>query len=169
MKRTITIGDKYKALMSYYEMNYDKDEFNHLITKLLISYKKMKGKDIDIIMLADLMENYDVNIFDFMSYISSCKKNDNPKEDLSEMVIDTDLTKSNKREEGLKKASDLIKEKYDAKNKEKSNIFLEKFEENKTSEKIEENNDYNSILDMKPNNIKSNNFAPILDLGIDLS
>ena len=178
MKRTITIGDKYKALMNYYEMNYDKDEFNHLITKLLISYEKMKGKDIDIIMLTDLMENYDVNIFDFMSYISTCKKIENQKEDYSEIIVDTDSIKAKKREEVSIKTSNLIEGKKNISIKEKDNISLgiseenkinEKVQENKISEKVEESNSNKTILDTESSNTKSNNFAPILSLGIDLT
>lgn len=70
MKKTIQIADKYKPLMDYYDEKFDKEEFNHFITKLLITYKKMKDKNIDLITFSELIEFYDVDIIDLIKIIS---------------------------------------------------------------------------------------------------
>lgn len=70
MQRTIQIGDKYKPLMDYYSEQFDKEEFNVFITKLLVAYKKMKDKKIDLITLSELIEPYDVNIIDLIKLIT---------------------------------------------------------------------------------------------------
>lgn len=70
MRRTIQIGDKYKPLMDYYSEKFDKEEFNIFITKLLIAYKKMKDKNIDLITFAELVEPYDIDIIDLIKLIS---------------------------------------------------------------------------------------------------
>lgn len=70
MRKTIQIGDKYKPLMDYYSEQFDREEFNIFITKLLISYKKMKDKNIDLITFSELIEPYDVDIIDLIKLIT---------------------------------------------------------------------------------------------------
>lgn len=70
MQRTIQIGNKYKPLMDYYSEQFDKEEFNVFITRLLVAYKKMKDKKIDLITFSELIEPYDVNIIDLIKLVT---------------------------------------------------------------------------------------------------
>lgn len=73
MRKTIQIGDKYKPLMEYYNSQFDREEFNVFFIKILIAYKKMKDKNIDLIMLSDLIEPYDIDIVQLLKIIDNAK------------------------------------------------------------------------------------------------
>lgn len=73
MRKTIQIGDKYKPLMEYYNSQFDREEFNVFFIKILIAYKKMKDKNIDLIMLSDIIEPYDIDIVQLLKIIDNAK------------------------------------------------------------------------------------------------
>lgn len=87
MRKTIQIGDKYKTLMEYYNSQFDREEFNVFFIKILIAYKKMKDKNIDLIMLSDIIEPYDIDIVQLLKIIDNAKPS---------KTIDTSLKKETK-------------------------------------------------------------------------
>ena len=87
MRKTIQIGDKYKPLMEYYNSQFDREEFNVFFIKILIAYKKMKDKNIDLIMLSDIIEPYDIDIVQLLKIIDNAKPS---------KTIDTSLKKETK-------------------------------------------------------------------------
>lgn len=87
MQRTIQIGDKYKPLMDYYSGLFDKEEFNVFFTQLLIAYKKMKDKNIDLITFSELVEPYDIDIIDLIKLVT-----ENAERKEQEMVSNNEMT-----------------------------------------------------------------------------
>jgi hypothetical protein len=146
MQRTIQIGDKYKPLMDYYSEQFDKEEFNVFITKLLIAYKKMKDKNIDLITFSELIEPYDVDIIDLIKLITENTSLSNITPSMDGIVI-TQTSDSDDKQEVLEtQDSKIIK--MGNKHRELNNNNGKETQSNHT-DKI------------------SNN--PILNLGIDLS
>lgn len=144
MRRTIQIGDKYKPLMDYYSEKFDKEEFNVFITKLLIAYKKMKDKNIDLITFAELIEPYDIDIIDLIKLITeNAELKTVPNAD---SIIITKASSFDKQEVPEAQNSKVI----NIENKNRKSIS----DENKE----EQHNSTNTVAD-----------NPILRLGIDLS
>lgn len=144
MRRTIQIGDKYKPLMDYYSEKFDKEEFNVFITKLLIAYKKMKDKNIDLIIFAELIEPYDIDIIDLIKLIT---ENAELKTALNaDSIMITKTSSFDKQEVPEVQNSKAI----NIENKNRKSIS----DENKE----EQHNSANTVAD-----------NPILRLGIDLS
>ncbi len=144
MRRTIQIGDKYKPLMDYYSEKFDKEEFNVFITKLLIAYKKMKDKNIDLIIFAELIEPYDIDIIDLIKLITeNAELKTAPNAD---SIMITKTSSFDKQEVPEVQNSKVI----NIKNKNRKSIS----DENKE----EQHNSANTVAD-----------NPILRLGIDLS
>lgn len=144
MRRTIQIGDKYKPLMDYYSEKFDKEEFNVFITKLLIAYKKMKDKNIDLITFAELIEPYDIDIIDLIKLIT---ENAELKTALNaDSIMITKTSSFDKQEVPEVQNSKAI----NIENKNRKSIS----DENKE----EQHNSANTVAD-----------NPILRLGIDLS
>lgn len=144
MRRTIQIGDKYKPLMDYYSEKFDKEEFNVFITKLLIAYKKMKDKNIDLITFAELIEPYDIDIIDLIKLIA---ENAELKTALNtDSIMITKTSSFDKQEVPEVQNSKAI----NIENKNRKSIS----DENKE----EQHNSANTVAD-----------NPILRLGIDLS
>lgn len=105
MQRTIQIGDKYKSLMKWYNEQYDKEEFNVFFTKLLVAYKKMKDKNIDLIIFSELIEKYDVDIYDLIRLLEEnvnskkiAKQNDNKSDIIKEKKEDNIVDLNTKEE-----------------------------------------------------------------------
>lgn len=144
MRRTIQIGDKYKPLMDYYSEKFDKEEFNVFITKLLIAYKKMKDKNIDLITFAELIEPYDIDIIDLIKLITeNAELKTAPNAD---SIMITKTSSFDKQEVPEVQNSKVI----NIENKNRKSIS----DENKE----EQHNSANTVAD-----------NPILRLGIDLS
>jgi len=144
MRRTIQIGDKYKPLMDYYSEKFDKEEFNVFITKLLIAYKKMKDKNIDLITFAELIEPYDIDIIDLIKLIT---ENAELKTALNaDSIMITKTSSFDKQEVPEVQNSKAI----NIENKNRKSISNEN--------KEEQHNSANTVAD-----------NPILRLGIDLS
>jgi len=144
MRRTIQIGDKYKPLMDYYSEKFDKEEFNVFITKLLIAYKKMKDKNIDLITFAELIEPYDIDIIDLIKLITeNAELKTAPNAD---SIMITKTSCFDKQEVPEVQNSKVI----NIENKNRKSIS----DENKE----EQHNSANTVAD-----------NPILRLGIDLS
>jgi hypothetical protein len=144
MRRTIQIGDKYKPLMDYYSEKFDKEEFNVFITKLLIAYKKMKDKNIDLITFAELIEPYDIDIIDLIKLITeNAELKTAPNAD---SIMITKTSSFDKQEVPEVQNSKVI----NIENKNRKSIS----DENKE----EQHNSANAVAD-----------NPILRLGIDLS
>lgn len=144
MRRTIQIGDKYKPLMDYYSEKFDKEEFNVFITKLLIAYKKMKDKNIDLIIFAELIEPYDIDIIDLIKLITeNAELKTAPNAD---SIMITKTSSFDKQEVPEVQNSKVI----NIENKNRKSIS----DENKE----EQHNSANTVAD-----------NPILRLGIDLS
>lgn len=144
MRRTIQIGDKYKPLMDYYSEKFDKEEFNVFITKLLIAYKKMKDKNIDLITFAELIEPYDIDIIDLIKLIT---ENAELKTVLNaDSIMITKTSSFDKQEVPEVQNSKAI----NIENKNRKSIS--------DKNKEEQHNSANTVAD-----------NPILRLGIDLS
>lgn len=77
MKRTIQIGNKYKEMMEEYEAEFDKEEFNIFITKLLVMSRELKNRKIDILVIADLIKTYNIDFFSLIQGISNCANSNN--------------------------------------------------------------------------------------------
>lgn len=108
MKKTITIGDKYKPLMDYYSERFDREEFNIFITRLLVCYKKMKDKNIDLITLTELLEPYDINIIDLIKIVSENAKMLEPSLKEAEASVSPDRPEETwKREAGQNSSARL--------------------------------------------------------------
>ena len=105
MQRTIQIGDKYKPLMDYYSEKFDKEEFNVFITKLLIAYKKMKDKNIDLITLTELLEPYDINIIDLIKIVSENAKMLEPSLKEAEAFVSPDRPEETWKREARQNSS----------------------------------------------------------------
>jgi len=105
MRRTIQIGDKYKPLMDYYSEKFDKEEFNVFITKLLIAYKKMKDKNIDLITLTELLEPYDINIIDLIKIVSENAKMLEPSLKEAEAFVSPDRPEETWKREARQNSS----------------------------------------------------------------
>ena len=146
MRRTIQIGDKYKPLMDYYSERFDKEEFNVFITNLLIAYKKMKDKNVDLITFSELIEPYDVDIIDLIQLIRENASLSNVIPSMDGIVITQTSDSDNKQEVLETQDSKIIK--MTNKNR---NLNSNKGEESQSNhaDKISDN--------------------PILNLGIDLS
>lgn len=71
MKKTIQIGDKYIPVMKWLEEIYDKEEYGVFMGKLFDSYKKMKDKNIDLIILTELLSKYDMDIYKLIQILES--------------------------------------------------------------------------------------------------
>lgn len=99
MRKTIVIGDKYKPLMDYYSSCFNREEFNIFITKLLVAYKNMKDKNIDLIIFSDLVEPYEIDIIQLIKLIDNMEtKNENNKDKTKEQNINKEKTKEKETE-----------------------------------------------------------------------
>lgn len=105
MKKTITIGDKYKPLMDYYSERFDREEFNIFITRLLVCYKKMKDKNIDLITLTELLEPYDINIIDLIKIVSENAKMLEPSLKEAEASVSSDRPEETLKREARQNSS----------------------------------------------------------------
>ena len=123
MRKTFQIGDKYKPLMEYYSSCFDKEEFNIFITKLLIAYKKMKDKNIDLIILSDLIEPYKLDLIKLIKLIDNM---DIPKSiNLTNDLIIEEAAKKTITENAIEKNTIEI-EKKDKKEKNFQNKIKDK-------------------------------------------
>lgn len=153
MRKTIQIGDKYKPLMDYYSEQFDKEEFNIFITKLLIAYKRMKDKNIDLITFSELIEPYQVDIIDLIKLITEHVE---PSDTASSMddIIAIPSHINNTKEEKRKRPIESKNTKVTAL-KPQTNIIQPKINhEGHSNSKNQQNKPINN---------------PILNLGIDLS
>lgn len=189
MKRTITIGNKYKEMIDEYEDLYDKEEFSMLITKLLVSNKKLKDQNIDILMVADLIDNYNIDFFSLMNCLSMCRNTSKVEyiEDVSK-IEDSPIISMKKKNDNIIKKNKKVKkvvEEVDENKEEVESIFENKKEiDNEEPELniIQKNNITPIISDLANDNVESereevvkvekedeeDNFNPILSLGLDL-
>lgn len=170
MKRTIHIGDKHKSVIEEYEMIYDKEEFNMLITKLLLANKTLRDKNIDILVVADLIDRYNIDFFALMNSISSCRDSRqvnfvNPNEVENSPIVTTTKEKP------------IVKEKTKAKKIEEIPKDIKILEEKKIDEvpvvEETENDGFNNNLFSKKETDEritkpNTNVNPILNLNIDL-
>ncbi|QUH22122.1 hypothetical protein [Alkaliphilus sp. B6464] len=149
MQKTIQIGDKYKPLMKWYNEQYDKEEFNVFISKLLVSFKSMKDKNIDLIIFSKLVEKYDVDIYDLIKLLEENAK--------SQPLNNDSLVDINNKEVATEENNQTINISNPIKAKE-NNKNIKSF--------IENNNKENKEEKQKEIKIPSN---AILSLGINLS
>ncbi|MFW6025313.1 MAG: hypothetical protein ACOCRX_03135 [Candidatus Woesearchaeota archaeon] len=77
MRKTITIANKYDKIINKIEEKFDSQEFDYLITNLIKTYVELKDKNIDIIIFAELIKDFDVDIFDLINYVLIMHKNPN--------------------------------------------------------------------------------------------
>lgn len=190
MKRTINIGDKYKNMIEEYEYMYDKEEFNMLITKLLSSNLKLKKLNIDLVVIADLIADYNIDFFTLMSCLSNSRK-DIPVIKAEEVINKTDspIISSGpvKREKRKNEIDNVNSEKiieaargYKADrgiSKTKTNIpkvqeivedEKQEFLQNAFKKKKSTTRDLNRESEQTTTNNQNQNTNPILALGIDL-
>lgn len=178
MRRTIQIGDKYKPLMDYYEGVYDKEEFNIFLTQLLVAYKKMKDKNIDLITLTELMGNYDIDLITLIQLVSqSSERLPKDKIQSTEQYIQPMTSSINikaEKEEGSSKVQRTVKmerkqiihQDHDTVDEVKTKVNIktkmsEKKEEFFQPVQIEKKEEESAPIKFST--------APILGLGIDLS
>lgn len=155
MKRTINISDKYKSMIEDYEKKNDKDEINLLITKLLKANYELKSKGIDILVISDLIYNFDIDFFELMGCLSKSRNIENKKIQMDDMENRKEIFLSKKKKTEVKKEENIKKKNNETKIDNETNLDNEII-----------NNDKEIDNKKKESNlIKSN---PILDLGIDL-
>ena len=116
MRKTFQIGDKYKPLMEYYSSCFDKEEFNIFITKLLIAYKKMKDKNIDLIILSDLIEPYKLDLIKLIKLIDNMDipksiNEEAAKKTITENTIEKNTIEIEKKDKKEKNFQNKIKDK----------------------------------------------------------
>jgi len=71
MKKTIQLSDKYIPVIDWLESLYDKEEFGVFMGKLLSSYKTMKEKNMDFLILTELLSKYDLDIYKLIQILES--------------------------------------------------------------------------------------------------
>jgi len=153
MRKTIQIGDKYEPLMDYYSKRFDKEEFNIFITRLLIAYKKMKDKNIDLITFSELIEPYNVDIIDLIKLITEHAEPSNIIPSMNGIVAVSSPALHEKKEERKGKT-------------ESQNSKVMVLKPYGTSKQLNSNQE-KKAKDKSQSTEPINN--PILDLGIDLS
>ena len=179
MKRTIQIGDKYKQLIDEYETQYDKEEFNMLITKLLVLNKDLQNNNIDLFVIGSLIKQYNIDFFTLIQGLSIFKDNIGITKNLNNDIEDTPLINISTKKEKKKE----IKETKEI--EENNNVLLEQSiqKEEAIQEKVIDNTIAtpmfsNTLFQRKKEdeintgkNVidESKVINPILDLDIDLT
>lgn len=174
MKRTIQIGDKYKDMLEKYELELDKEEFSMLITKLLKTNQELQDKNIDIFLVCELINKYNLDFFSLINIFSSYSINILNLHNNTNKNIDTTIQETNKNINNLKD-SPLLDFNKSSKNKKSlssntnNHVILDNNEEkNIKNENIKNNKEISKQVKIS-NDIENKNDNPILSLGIDLS
>ena len=173
MRRTIQISDKYKDMIEKYELDLGKEEFYMLITKLLKVNKDLEDKHINIFLLYELIDKYNLDFFSLINIISNHSLNiqnvniiEKPKEEEKiEDIKDSPLIDLNKTiKPKIENVTNIVKTED---KKEKKEI-----KEIKTNKIIEEIPKTEIKTETETENRTENEdtfYNPILSLGIDLS
>lgn len=171
MRRTIQISDKYKDMIDKYELDLSKEEFSFLITKLLKANQELESKDMNIFLICELIDKYNLDFFSLINLVSnysiSAKNLNEPNEieikeekELEEYKVSPLINLDNKvNNKTINKAKKTIEDKTKnivVEDKKNTEIFNEEFNQGK-NEVIKDNDVVKEEVD-----------NPILSLGIDL-
>lgn len=173
MRRTIQIGDKYKSLLDSYESELDKEEFNMLIIKLLKVNKEFEDKNMDIFLICELINKYNLDFYTLINLFSKFSQENEiivPTPVKKEVIVNTKpqnyenspiLNLNNTKNKPLEKKEttkiEEVQEKNIPKVEEKKEVIIEKEKPN--------NND--SIFNNVDNDLEDD--FDILGLGIRLT
>lgn len=168
MRRTIQIGDKYKDMIEKYELELDKEEFNMLITKLLKANQDLQNKNMDIFLVCELIDKYNLDFYSLINIFSSYSINTiGPNK---EPIQITNQQENQEKKEILKETPIIdFNNPVKTKTKENSNNILEdNINTIKSKKSVKDNLNKININD-KEINMEDSFDNPILSLGIDLS
>lgn len=166
MRRTIQISDKYKDMIDKYELDLSKEEFSFLITKLLKVNQELEAKDINIFLICELIDKYNLDFFSLINLISNYSTSAKSLNESNEIEIKKDNTKEKEPEEYENSPLINLDNKINSKtiNKTKNPI-----EDKKNIEPFNEEFNQKEKEVIKDNDIiKEEIDNPILSLGIDL-
>lgn len=92
MQRTFNFSDKYNSLIREYDKKYDKKELDVLVVNLLKANKNLKDKDIDLLLIADLIVKFDVNLYSLIAAITGVCDSSNTVKSSEPLTTDDEST-----------------------------------------------------------------------------
>ena len=112
MQRTFNFSDKQKKLLQDYDNKYDKKELDVLVTNLLKANKQLKDKDIDLLLITDLIIKFDISLYSLIAALSgfhdsSINKNQDNDTTLSNTNKD-DTNRTEEKEEEQQKMNPIL-------------------------------------------------------------